>query len=77
MDQEEIKKNAKQILDSFMDDMKTIDVEDNFILTRDTFYREEGEGKLADDNFKQRFLANAPKISGDAIVTKKGDWVNE
>lgn len=75
MNQEEIKKDAKRILDSFMEDMKDINVEENFVLERETCYREEGEGRDLDEDFKQRFLSNAPKVSGDAIVTKRGDWV--
>ncbi len=75
MNSEEIKKDAQKIMNNFMDEMKDIQVDDNFILEREVCYREEGNGTQPDENFKQRFLSNAKKTSGDAILANKGDWV--
>lgn len=74
MNQDDIKREAKEIMDKFMEAMADVELEDNFELVRDRCYREEGEGVELDENFKQRFLANARKTSGDAIVANKGDW---
>lgn len=75
MEHDKIAQDAKRIMDSFMSAMGDIQVEEEFILERDACFREEGEGLLVDDTFKKYFLANAPKVKGDAIVTRKGDWV--
>ncbi len=52
-----------------------IEVEQEFILEREKCFREEGKGKDVDEDFRQRFLSNAPKTSGDAILANKGEWV--
>lgn len=75
MEDDSIKKEAKNIMDNFMSSMKDIEVEDNFILIRDACYREEGEGKVADEDFRQRFLSNAPKSNSESILAQKGAWV--
>lgn len=75
MDQNQIKEQAKEIMDNFMSAMKDIEVEEDFILERSNCFREEGDGLEADEDFRQRFLANAPKVNGDSIVANKGKWV--
>lgn len=75
MDTKEIKKDAQKIMDNFMTEMKDIQVENDFILERDICFREEGVGTMPDEDFKQRFLSNANRTSGDAILANKGDWV--
>lgn len=75
MDENKIKKEAKEIMDNFMTALSDIDVEEEFILNRKTSTRNEKKGKIANEDFKQRFLSNAPKVKGDAIVANKGSWV--
>lgn len=75
MNSEQIKQDAQKIMDNFMNEMKDIEVENDFILERETCFRKEGEGTDSDEDFKQRFLKNAKKTSGDAILANKGDWV--
>ena len=75
MDDESIREEAKNIMNNFMSAMKDIEVEDDFILIRENCFREESDGKLADEDFRQRFLSNAPKSSGDSILAQKGSWV--
>jgi Asp-tRNA(Asn)/Glu-tRNA(Gln) amidotransferase C subunit len=74
MNQEEIKKDAKRIMDSFMQSIEQFDVEEEFELHRNQCLREEKEGKTADEEFKRIFLKNAPKTSGDSIVANKAAW---
>lgn len=74
MDQESVKKEAKEIMDNFMASMKDIKVEDEFILDRKECFREEREGKSCDMEFRNAFLLNVPKVSGDAILANKGEW---
>lgn len=75
VDKEEIKNEAKHIMDNFMLALSDIDIEEDFVLERENCYREEGLGDEFDEDFKQRFLANAKRTSGDAVLANKGDWV--
>jgi hypothetical protein len=77
MNKNEIKSQAKQIMDDFLNALSDINVEEKYINERKISMREEGTVKSTFDkeDFKNRFLSNAPKISGDAILANKGDWV--
>ena len=70
----EIKEEAKKIMDQFMSAMDKIDVEEDFVLIRDKCTREEGEGLEANPEFKRRFLNNASNTLGDAILAQKAAW---
>ena len=72
---EAIKKEAKDIMDKFMQALGSIDIKDEFVLKRKNCFREEKNGRVKDDDFKQRFLDNAPQVSSSgAIVANKGEW---
>lgn len=73
-DKETIKAEAKAIMDNFMSALGKVDIEEEFELIRDKCYRDEGNGNEGDEDFRQRVLENAPKISGTAIVANKGEW---
>lgn len=75
MDNEKIKIQAKEIMDNFMDALSSIEVEEEFELLRENCYRDEKNLSVLDDEFKQRFLSNAPKTNGNAILANKGAWV--
>ena len=62
-------------MDNFMTALKDIDVDEEFILNRDSCYREEKNGDESNLDFQNRFLSNAKKTDGNAIVANKGDWV--
>ena len=74
MDDNSAKTQAKKIMDKFMNAMSDISVEEEFILKRNKCFREDGKGCETDEDFRQRFLSNAKKISKNAILTNKGDW---
>lgn len=74
MDKNSIKTEAKKIMDNFMDAMQNIQVDESFEIKKEVCFREEGDGDEFDEDFQQRFLKNAPKTSGTAIVSRKGDW---
>lgn len=74
VNQEEVKKQAKEIMDNFMQALSEIEVEEEFVLERENSFREQGAGTEVDEEFRQRFLGNAPKISGTAVVANKGEW---
>lgn len=74
VDKDVIRAEAKEIMDNFMNALGKVELEDEFELLRDDCLRDEKSGKSGDEDFRQRFLENAPKISGTAIVANKGEW---
>lgn len=75
IDAEQVKEEARRIMDAFMKSMGDIELEEDFVLLRKDCFREEGEGRLADEEFRSLFLLNAPKVKGDAILAQKGKWL--
>ena len=73
--EDQIKAQAKQIMDDFMQAMRDVEVEDRFTLTREQCFREEGEGDEPDAAFRERFLNNAPMRRGNGIFVKKAEWL--
>lgn len=70
-----ISNKAQEILDSFLEKMKNIEIEPTYNVTRKTCLREElDEPSKSDSEFIQNFLNNAPNSNQEAIITKKGDW---
>ena len=72
MDEELIKKQAKEILDKFaraLEGVKTEEVK----LERDEDRRKENGEKLPID--RKIMFENAPKKKGDCIEAEKGGWV--
>ncbi len=77
MDEDKIKQEAKDIMDNFMKALDKIEVEEEFLLERKESFREESKKiTKTDETFKQRFLSNAAKTKGDAILANKGAWVD-
>ena len=74
MDEKKIAQDAKKIMDNFMSALKDVEVEEEFILERAECFREEGQGSEVDEGFRQRFLSNAPKVNGDAVLANKANW---
>jgi len=75
MDRIKIKEEAKKIMNNFMSALSNIEVENEFILKRKINSRIEiDEKSKLDEDFKQKFLFNAKKTSGDAILANKGEW---
>jgi predicted Asp-tRNA(Asn)/Glu-tRNA(Gln) amidotransferase subunit C len=77
IDKAKIEKEAKQILDKFAKALEKVEEEKDldFHIDRDEFERLEGkEGCKADDNFKKRFLENAPKHDEDFVIGERGSW---
>jgi len=72
MDEKKIQQEAKEIMDNFMNALSKMDVEEEFILNRKETFRKEGEPNSLDESYKNRFLSNAPKTSGDTIIANKG-----
>jgi len=75
MDNDRIKKEAKQILDKFAKALAKVDSEKVEIgVDRDEFERKEGEGEECEKDFKQKMLENAPNHDDDFVIAERGSW---
>ena len=74
-EKEEIKKQAKGIMDSFSKKLSAIKEEvSEPIIEREKFEREEGAGENCDYDFRRRVFENAPNKNEDFILTEKKRW---
>jgi predicted Asp-tRNA(Asn)/Glu-tRNA(Gln) amidotransferase subunit C len=74
-EQEKIKKEAKEIMDSFSKALEKVESElsEETGVKREKQLREETSTKK-DKEFRQAFFKNAPSKSGDFIKAEKGKW---
>ncbi|MFH0831263.1 MAG: hypothetical protein V1886_00115 [archaeon] len=74
-EQEKIKKEAKEIMDSFSKALEKAEAEmpEEHIVRRAQQSRKEGRGKI-DRDFRKLFFENAPSKSGDYIKAERGKW---
>jgi aspartyl-tRNA(Asn)/glutamyl-tRNA(Gln) amidotransferase subunit C len=73
LNQEEIKKQAKKIIDDFASSLEGIKTEDVFV-ERQEDRREEQQAEKPNEDFRKRMLKNAPKKDDDCVVAEKGSW---
>jgi len=72
--QEEIKKEAKAILDKFAKELSKIkNIPESFV-ERDECRREEKEGKKGDEDFRKTFFENAPSTKNNCVQAERGKW---
>ena len=70
----EIKKQAKEMMDSFEKELKKAESEKIELgVKRESQLRDERKAGC-DPDFKHRFLENAPRKEGDFIKAEKGAW---
>jgi|TARA_B100001971_G_C18230356_1_gene563496 predicted Asp-tRNA(Asn)/Glu-tRNA(Gln) amidotransferase subunit C len=76
LNEEEIRKEAKQILDKFASALEKVEKEssEESYVDREEFERVESKGEKCDSNFKKKILENASESDDDFIITEKGDW---
>ncbi len=74
MDKEKIRKEAKTILDRFSKALEKVKVKKKPLKAELGGFREEGEGKICDPNFRKSMFENAPKTEGDFIIAEKKKW---
>ena len=74
MDKEEIKKQAKKIMDSFAKELEKVKVEESRV-ERDKDRRIEKEGNEEDKGFRDIMMKNAPNKDKECIKAEKGGWV--
>ncbi|MCK5449411.1 hypothetical protein KAI32_00945 [Candidatus Pacearchaeota archaeon] len=73
---EDIKRDAKKLLDEFASKLSKIKASEGHFENGDGF-REEGDGWNTDSDFKDLMFLNAPFVEEDLIVAEKGGWKND
>lgn len=72
--EEEIRKEAKLILDKFAKTLEEVkEIPDSFV-EREEDRREEKEGKKGDDDFRKIFFENAPATKKSCVLAERGKW---
>lgn len=75
MDQGEIKKQAKKIIDNFASALESVKVEgEEFVEREEDRRKETPEEEKTDSEFRKIILKNAPKTKDDCILAEKGKW---
>ena len=74
-EQEEIKKQAKNIMDDFSRELEKVPEKKFEGVQRKEQTRKEKTGKSAEKEFRKRFFENAPKKGGEYIEAEKGEWL--
>ena len=69
---DDVKKEAKEILDKFAKALEKVKTNDDFYVDRDEFEREENNGDECD--FKKELLKNAPDKDDDFVKAERGSW---
>jgi len=78
MNQQEILKQAKKIMDNFHSALKDVENLEESRVEREECERREGEketGEKNDSEFWEIMMKNAPKTKNDCIEAEKGKWV--
>lgn len=74
-EKEDIKKQAKGIMDSFSKKLNSVKEKiSEPEIQREEFERIEKEGNECDEDFRARVFENAPNKSGDFILGEKKKW---
>ncbi len=71
---EEIRKEARTILDKFAKTLDRVKVPARKEEARGEGTRVEGEGLQCDSDFRERMFENAPNKDGNCIVAEKAHW---
>jgi Asp-tRNA(Asn)/Glu-tRNA(Gln) amidotransferase C subunit len=74
-EKEEIRKEAKRILDDFSEKLEKVkDKAKESVVERPECERKEGQGKESDSSFRKRMFENALNKNDDFIIAEKGKW---
>jgi Asp-tRNA(Asn)/Glu-tRNA(Gln) amidotransferase C subunit len=74
-EKEEIRKQAKKIMDDFSKQLSTIDKKtEEPIIEREEFERQEGKTKVDESFSREVMFKNAEHKNKDFIIAEKGEW---
>jgi hypothetical protein len=71
---EEIRREAKQILDKFANALERVKLKEKKAKKEAGGYREEGAGIKPDNDFRTRMFENAPEKDENCIIAEKKEW---
>ena len=71
---EEIRKEAKKILDNFADALENVGIKKESVKKQAGGYRKEKNGEKCDSDFRIGMFENAPSKEGDCIIAEKKKW---
>lgn len=76
IDKEQIRNEAKKIIDGFMRALEKVRTEEilKYGVEREEFMRKPGSSKYSGKDFRERMLGNATKKEDDQIVAEKKKW---
>jgi Asp-tRNA(Asn)/Glu-tRNA(Gln) amidotransferase C subunit len=72
--QEKIKREAKELLDKFSKALENVELKQKNLKEEVGGFREEGEGKDCEPNFRKKMFDNAPEKKGDFLLSEKRKW---
>jgi len=72
-EKEDIRKNAKRVLDEFAHKLEKIKVEEELFENGEGL-RQEGKSWKTQEDFREIIFDNAPLVEDDSIVAEKGGW---
>ena len=71
---EQIKKEAKEILDKFAHSLEKVKIKGKELKAEVGGFRDEGQGEEGDKDFRKRMFENAPNKDNDTIIAEKKKW---
>lgn len=71
---EEIRKEAKGILDKFGKTLESVKFKEKAGKTQLGGFREEGQGRKGDEGFRVAMFKNAPNKNDNNIIAEKKKW---
>ncbi len=71
---EEIKKEAKQILEKFAKSLENVKFKEKAGKKEVGGFREEAEPAKSNEDFRKRIFENAPNSDEDFIIAEKKEW---
>lgn len=75
-EKEEIKQEARKIMDSFSEALESVkeEVGEAFVDRENDRRAEKEGGEKCDEEFREIMFDNAPKKNKDFIIAEKGEW---
>lgn len=74
-EKEEIKKQAKAIMDDFSRKLSKLDKKvEELVIEKEEFERQEGKNRNDESFSRKKMFGNAPNKNEDFIVAEKGGW---
>jgi len=73
-EKEEIKQEAKNILDRFASALEKVKVKEKRLKREVGGFREESIGEKCDGDFRRSMFSNAPEVRSDCIIAEKKKW---